>query len=109
MTTTQHDQPCICDACTERDGLARLACETPLEDDDTFVDVDTLCQCGHLLDDHGLEACGVDACDCDGPYVCPDCHAVGAQRCAAWCPDLEARSELEEQDAAELFDVEDDS
>lgn len=23
----------------------------------------------------------------DAPYVCPDCHAVGGERCASDCPD----------------------
>lgn len=69
------------------------------------TDAPAFCQCGHTLDDHALYTCDVDDCDCNGPYVCPDCHAVGAEPCAPWCPDEERRRECAEQDDADLFDV----
>lgn len=41
----------------------------------------------------------------DAPYVCPGCHAVGSELCAAWCPDAELERE---RGASELDDAYDD-
>jgi hypothetical protein len=35
---------------------------------------------------------------CDPPYVCPGCHAVGGEPCAADCVDARLEREREESD-----------
>lgn len=41
----------------------------------------------------------------DGPYVCPGCHAIGGEECAAYCPDASIERERE---AREHRDWDDD-
>lgn len=50
-----------------------------------------------LLDEPVIPSDGED--EEDAPHVCPGCYAVGAERCADYCPDAEMERAREDDDA----------